>query len=88
MSGGALAATHTKFVIISTKQIKPSVLKRLQGKVGTNGSPGPTGPQGPAGTAGAAGKAGTNGEVGKQGESGKAGEGVVSSELEAGERSV
>ena len=50
MSGGAYAAG--KYLITSTKQIKPSVLKALvgkTGKAGANGAPGPAGPAGPQG---------------------------------------
>lgn len=65
MSGGALAANH--YLISSTKQIKPSVLKSLKGNAGANGAPGaagPTGPVGPSGSAGSQGKEGAPGPVG------------------------
>ncbi|HYJ21912.1 MAG TPA: hypothetical protein VEW07_07815 [Solirubrobacterales bacterium] len=65
MAGGALAAK--KYVITSTSQIKPSVLKSLQGQAG---APGATGAAGSAGAAGAKGDAGNNGAPGKAGEDG------------------
>jgi len=77
MSGGAYAAS--KFLITNTKQIKPSVLASLKGKVGANGAAGAQGPAGPPGPAGGvgpqgpAGAAGKNGEPGPKGEEGKAG---------------
>jgi hypothetical protein len=58
MSGGALAANH--YLITSTKQISPKVVKALKGKTGKTGNTGPTGPQGPQGTAGVQGSAGQN----------------------------
>jgi hypothetical protein len=75
MTGGAWAAK--KYLITSTKQISPSVLKALKvpGKNGANGTPGaagtagPGGPQGPAGNTGGAGTNGTNGANGTNGES-------------------
>jgi len=56
MSGGALAAKH--YLINSTKQINPKVLKALKGKTGAAGLPG---------AAGAAGKEGSQGKEGPAG---------------------
>src|ERR1700684_2101889 len=74
MTGGAYAAKA--YLITSTKQIKPSVLKSLQGKAGAkgaNGAPGATGPAGPGGPAGA-GTPGSQGPAGPQGSAGPKGE--------------
>jgi hypothetical protein len=62
MGGTAVAAKH--YLVNSTKQINPKVLKSLKGKNGANG---PAGPAGPAGAAGAAGAAGPKGETGAAG---------------------
>jgi Collagen triple helix repeat (20 copies) len=81
MTGGAYAAK--KYLITSTKQISPSVLKQLQGKAGANGAPGAQGsagtqgPQGPAGPAGAGGAKGENGKDGAKGTDGVPGESVT-----------
>jgi hypothetical protein len=61
MSGGALAAKH--YLINSTGQISPKVLKKLKA----------TGKLGPAGAAGARGPAGATGPAGAEGREGKAG---------------
>jgi hypothetical protein len=84
LGGTSLAASH--YLITSTKQIKPSVLKVLHGADGKPGPPGPagaagargaTGPAGPQGNAGSAGSIGTRGEPGLQGSPGTNGTAVV-----------
>ncbi|MGA8365464.1 MAG: hypothetical protein WB709_13240 [Solirubrobacteraceae bacterium] len=71
MTGGALAAK--KYLITSTKQISPSVLKQLQGKAGAPGAQGAAGAQGAQGPAGPAGAAGAKGDTGAPGTPGKDG---------------
>jgi hypothetical protein len=77
MSGGALAASH--YLITSTKQISPKVLKALKGApgpsgaVGAAGSAGAQGPAGPAGAKGETGAAGAQGPQGTVGPQGPAG---------------
>jgi Collagen triple helix repeat (20 copies) len=91
MSGGAMAANS--YLINSTKQINPKVLKKLTGKPGKNGiagangatgATGPTGPAGSPGTAGAKGETGLKGEKGETGLKGEAGLSALST-LPAGD---
>jgi hypothetical protein len=62
MSGGALAAKH--YLIESTRQINPKVLKKLKGNIGRPGARGQVGAAGAQGAAGAAGAAGPEGARG------------------------
>jgi hypothetical protein len=71
MSGGALAAN--RYLITSTKQISPKVLKALQGKNGASGAQGSAGPAGKEGLAGKEGPTGKEGTAGKEGAAGKEG---------------
>jgi hypothetical protein len=81
MSGGAMAANH--YLITSTKQINPKVLKKLTGKTGKTGAAGTTGaigkegPQGKEGTAGKEGPLGKEGAAGKEGKEGAAGSAIA-----------
>lgn len=50
MSGGALAAKH--YLINSTRQINPKVLKKLRGNAGKSGAPGQAGATGQPGATG------------------------------------
>ena len=70
MSGGAYAAG--RYLITSTKQISPKVLKALAGKSGAAGPVGAAGSAGPAGPAGPKGESGV-GQPGKEGPAGPAG---------------
>jgi hypothetical protein len=62
MSGGALAAKH--YVINSTSQLSPKVLKALKGKTGKTGPAGAMGKEGPPGKEGGAGREGPPGKNG------------------------
>jgi hypothetical protein len=56
LGGTAVAARH--FLITSTRQIKPSVLRELKGVTGPSGRTGASGPQGASGAPGPPGPAG------------------------------
>jgi len=74
MAGGAYAA-H-KYIITSTGQIAPGVLKKLHGATGHAGPAGPAGVAGsvgPVGSLGAAGKDGLTGQTGGTGPQGATG---------------
>ena len=84
ITGGAYAANH--FLITSTKQISPKVLKALKGNSGAPGvegvagATGAAGPQGPGGAQGPQGPQGPKGETGAKGEAGPKGEKGVTGE--------
>jgi len=65
MSGGAIAAT--RYLINSTRQINPHVLKQLRGAIGPRGLTGAIGPVGPQGVTGQIGTKGPKGEPGPDG---------------------
>jgi hypothetical protein len=81
MTGGAYAAK--RFLITSTKQISPSVLKALKGASGKAGPSGPAGAAGPAGPTGPAGAAGS-GTPGSPGSPGAPGTSVTSATVGKG----
>jgi hypothetical protein len=83
MTGGAFAAK--KYLITSTSQIKPSVLKKLRGATGAPGANGAAGPTGPAGANGKDGTNGTNGLNGKDGINGTNGVSVTNAAIPAGD---
>jgi hypothetical protein len=70
MAGGAIAANH--YLINSTRQINPAVLKKLKGATGRKGLTGSIGAVGPAGAVGLLGKQGPQGPQGEPGEPGPA----------------
>lgn len=72
LTGTSIAATH--YVITSTKQIKPSVLKALHGARGREGAAGKTGLRGETGEKGERGPQGGEGKQGPKGETGTSGE--------------
>jgi len=76
MSGGALAASH--YLINSTRQINPKLLRALKGRSGPAGPKGATGQTGPAGPKGETGKTGSAGENGEKGEQGREGSSALS----------
>jgi len=65
MGGSAMAASH--YLINSTRQIRPSVLRALRGRTGPTGA---TGKTGATGRTGATGKTGATGYTGKAGTNG------------------
>ena len=73
LGGTAYAAGY---MITSTRQIAPNVLRHLRGHSGPQGPAGPAGPQGqpgPQGQAGPQGQPGADGQAGKQGPAGPQG---------------
>lgn len=72
MGGSAVAASH--YLINSTSQVNPKVLKKLKGTDGAEGAKGLMGGTGSAGPRGEAGPEGKPGATGPKGEAGPKGE--------------
>ena len=68
MGGTAVAAKH--YLISSTSQISPQVLKALEVKIASRVKPGSAGAEGAPGKEGPAGKEGKEGAAGKEGTDG------------------
>jgi hypothetical protein len=85
MTGGAYAAG--RYLITSTKQLSPKVLKQLHGQAGAAGKEGAAGVPGKEGATGKEGANGSNGEKGATGATGlqgNAGKSVVLGKINTG----
>jgi hypothetical protein len=82
LGGSALAAKH--YLITSTNQVSPKVLKKLKGATGPQGTKGDTGTAGDRGPAGIAGAGGPPGTPGADGATGMSGYEVVVGNVAAG----
>ncbi len=71
LAGTAIATNH--YLITTTSQIKPSVLKKLKGYAGQSGAVGPQGAQGKEGLQGKEGPQGKEGLQGNEGPKGQTG---------------